>query len=308
MNGSERPGSAWRPIGLRWTPDEQVALEWDAPAGRAPRLSPLPVGGRLAVLVGADRRCVGVRHAGRRIECPLTAPLAPAARRAQCEACGALAATNSVATDTSLLDDKREYAVYLAHHGELIKVGISRTERGSARLLEQGALASVVLSTGSLPAARRVERLLGAALGLPDRVSSSRKRRARARPGTTAEREAALAAAIGDCQGLNWPSGQARRAPVISDHAHRYPCPRTACARRQRCVRWHPGSSSPAPSSAGSAATSTWPPMPARSCWTYACWPAGSCCGAHPTPSPQLRSSPCPPSPSKTNSSDPPAT
>ncbi|MDH6145189.1 hypothetical protein P3T35_007240 [Kitasatospora sp. GP30] len=227
MNGSERPGSgpAWRPIGLRWTPDEQVALEWDAPAGRAPRLSPLPAGGRLAVLVGADRRCVGVRHAGRRIECPLTAPLAPAARRAQCEACGALAATNSVATDTSLLDDKREYAVYLAHHGELIKVGISRTERGSARLLEQGALASVVLSTGSLPAARRVERLLGAALGLPDRVSSSRKRRARARPGTPAGREAAVAAAIGDCQGLNWPPGQARRTPVITDHAHLYPLP-----------------------------------------------------------------------------------
>ncbi|MCC9307791.1 DUF2797 domain-containing protein [Kitasatospora sp. RB6PN24] len=225
MNGRERPGSAWRPIGLCWTPDGQVALEWDAPADRSARFSALPVGGRLAVLVGADRRCLGVRHSGRRIDCPLAAALAPTARHPQCEACSALAATNSVATDSSLLDDKRDYSVYLAHHGELVKVGITRTERGTTRLLEQGALASVFLSSGSLPAARRVERLLGAALGLPDRVSSGRKRRARSRPGSPAERAAALAAAATACQDLNWPSAQARRTPLITDHAHVYPLP-----------------------------------------------------------------------------------
>jgi hypothetical protein len=175
--------------------------------------------------VGADRRCTGVRHGLRRIACPLTASIAPAARQSQCDACSALAATNSVATDTRLLDDKREYSVYLAHHGELVKVGITRTERGAARLLEQGALASAVLSTGSLPSARRVERLLGTVLGLPDRVSSRRKHLARTRPGAPTERAAALAEAIAACQILSWPAGQTWQTPRITDHARVYPLP-----------------------------------------------------------------------------------
>lgn len=69
-------------------------------------------------------------------------------------------------TDTAL-DDHREFSVYLAHHGSVVKAGITASERGQARLLEQGALSSLILSTGTLLSARRCEALLTTALGVP---------------------------------------------------------------------------------------------------------------------------------------------
>ncbi|MGW7008514.1 DUF2797 domain-containing protein [Streptomyces sp. NPDC054933] len=49
------------------------------------------------------------------------------------------------------MDDPRPFTVYLAHHGTAgVKVGITAVERGTARLLEQGALASLALSTRTL--------------------------------------------------------------------------------------------------------------------------------------------------------------
>jgi hypothetical protein len=85
-----------------------------------------------------------------------------------------------VAADT-IADDPRTYRVYLAWFGAgMVKVGITREERGAARLLEQGAVAFVWLGRGPLMAARRAEELLRVALGVPDRISYARKRAVRA--------------------------------------------------------------------------------------------------------------------------------
>jgi hypothetical protein len=98
-----------------------------------------------------------------------------------------------VAADT-LADDPRPYRVYLAWFGPgMLKVGITAEERGSARLLEQGAVCFSWLGTGPLMAARRTEELLRAALGVPDRIPYADKRAVRARlPGARAERAAEI--------------------------------------------------------------------------------------------------------------------
>ncbi|MEU4396877.1 DUF2797 domain-containing protein [Kribbella sp. NPDC023855] len=132
--------------------------------------------------------------------------------------------SNSIATDTRL-DDPRQFSVYLAHHGSVVKVGITAAERGDARLLEQGALASTFISTGSLLGARRVENLLMTTLGLPDRVSTTRKRRARDQPGSASEREARLISVAEQVSELPWPEGQIRGEIEVRDHTATYGLP-----------------------------------------------------------------------------------
>ncbi|WP_433012330.1 DUF2797 domain-containing protein [Kribbella sp. CA-294648] len=132
--------------------------------------------------------------------------------------------SNSIATDTRL-DDPRPFSVYLAHHGSVVKVGITAAERGDARLLEQGALASTFISTGSLLGARRVENLLITTLGLPDRVSTSRKRRARDQPGSLADREVSLLNVANQISALPWPDGQSRGEIKVRDHTAAYGLP-----------------------------------------------------------------------------------
>ncbi|QMU78752.1 DUF2797 domain-containing protein [Streptacidiphilus sp. PB12-B1b] len=215
--------AVWRAVGVAWR-DGAAVLTWWAPGGGAPRSSRLDLGAELAFTTGADRLCTGVWRAGRRHGCPTGAHLAASARSAQCPACQAIDRADSIAADTRL-HDPRPFAVYLAHHGGAVKVGITAVERGDARLLEQGALASAVISSGTLTAARRVENLLGAALGLPDRMSATRKRAARVRPGTAAERAADLLAAAERTQALTWPEGQTRREPLVADHAAAYGLP-----------------------------------------------------------------------------------
>jgi len=161
---------------------------------------------------------------GSRRHCPISAPLVPTVRTAQCPACQAADRADSVAADTRL-HDPRPFAVYLAHHGGAVKVGITAVERGDARLLEQGALASTVISTGSLTAARRGESLLGTALGLPDRMSAARKRAARTRPGTATQRAADLLDTAQRAGELAWPQGQARCETQVRDHAAVYGLP-----------------------------------------------------------------------------------
>ncbi|SDH11013.1 Protein of unknown function [Sinosporangium album] len=222
MNGVSPP--TWRATRLVWS-GEQALLEWSAPDGSATRASPLPVGGGLSFATGSERRCVGIRRAGRRMACPHGAPVEPSSRTAQCPTCRAWDRSDSIAADTRM-DDPRPFAVYLAHHGTAgVKVGITAAERGAARLLEQGALASTVLSTGTLASARRVEHLLGSALGLPDRVTTVRKRAARARPGTAAERARDLLAVAERARHLAWPEAQSRCDALVADHADVYGLP-----------------------------------------------------------------------------------
>lgn len=183
------------------------------------------MGADLAFSAGPDRECTGVWRAGRRHCCPVAAPLQPAARSSQCATCQSLDRSSSIAADTRI-DDPRPFTVYLAHHGAAgIKVGITAVARGSARLLEQGALSSIVLSTGTLASARRTERVLGAALGLPDRVSTTRKRAARAHPTTPAARAADLLATTERTRQVTWPEGQNRRESPAVDHCHTYGLP-----------------------------------------------------------------------------------
>jgi hypothetical protein len=186
----------------------------------------LELGAGLGFRVGEDRRCLGVWRAGRRLRCPQEAVLAPEATSGLCADCTALDRSRSIAADTRP-DDPRPFAVYLAHHGTAVKVGITAVERGIARLREQGALASLFLSSGTLMSARRSEHLLGAALGLPDRVSTTRKREARLRPGSADGRAAeldALAARVRDLP--DWPpSGQQPCEPQVTDHAAAYGLP-----------------------------------------------------------------------------------
>jgi hypothetical protein len=76
----------------------------------------------------------------------------------------------------------------------MVKVGITAVERGSVRLLEQGAVCSSRLGTGPLMAARRTEEVLRAALGVPDRIPYAAKRAVRsALPGEADERAAETA-------------------------------------------------------------------------------------------------------------------
>lgn len=214
----------WRAAGLVWA-GGAARWEWAAPGGGGRRSSAVDCGAGLAFVCGADRRCVGVWRAGRHLPCPGAELIEPAARTAQCASCQALDRSSSIATDTRL-DDPRDFAVYLAHHGTAVKVGITAVERGIARLLEQGALASVFLSAGTLVSARRTENLLGTALNVPDRVSTVRKRTARARPGTAAERAADLLAAAERAQHLaGWPPEQTRRPPQVTDHTAAYGLP-----------------------------------------------------------------------------------
>lgn len=212
-------GGAWWAGDVGWRAGEAV-LEWVG-AGQ----SVLRLGGGIAFAVGEEeRRCVGVWRGGRRAVCTRGgAALAADARSGLCAACAALDRADSIATDTRP-HDPRPFAVYLAHHGPVVKVGITAVERGDARLTEQGAFASVFVSEGTLMSARRSEQLLGAALGLPDRVSTARKRRARYLPGTAAGRAAELLDVVERVRGVpGWPpEGQRAREVRVVDHAQAY--------------------------------------------------------------------------------------
>ncbi|GAB3746775.1 DUF2797 domain-containing protein [Microlunatus parietis] len=203
--------------------------------------SPLPLGADLALTVGADRRCVGFWRRDRHIPCPTRSELPASARGPVCPECQTLDRWDSVAADTRL-DDPREFSVYLAHHGTKIKIGITATERGRARLLEQGALASMIISAGPLLSARRVEHLVSTALGYPDRISSVIKYEARTRPGTAADRARELLAAADRAAALDWPGGQVRTAdPEIVDHCSAYGLPDSGLQPRAALLPLVPG-------------------------------------------------------------------
>jgi len=159
-------------------------LVWDGG-----RRSALTWGKRVAfgVAEGGGRTCVGARGH----PCPVRAAVSGRSTGARCEECARLDRAHSVAADT-LADDPRPYRVYLAWFGPgMVKVGITAEERGSVRLLEQGAVCFSWLGTGPLMAARRTEELLRAALGVPDRIPYVEKRAVRARlPGSAVERAA----------------------------------------------------------------------------------------------------------------------
>ncbi|MFD3822301.1 DUF2797 domain-containing protein [Streptomyces sp. NPDC058625] len=203
---------AWRCSGLRWSADGPV-LMWEGG-----RRTALTWGKRVAFAVeeGGVRTCVGARgHT-----CPLAAVVPARSTGARCEECARLDRAHSVAADT-VADDPRPYRVYLAWFGPgMVKVGITGVARGSARLLEQGAVCFSWLGTGPLMAARRTEALLSAALRVPDRIPYADKRAVRAALfDTEGERAAELAELHGRSVALTgWPESLTREPFQPVDH------------------------------------------------------------------------------------------
>ncbi|WP_433546758.1 DUF2797 domain-containing protein [Streptomyces sp. CA-294286] len=217
----------WRSAGVGWAGGEP-GLRWEPGAGvsGAGPVSPLSYGaafgggnayGReIGFRVVGERRCVGVRGNA----CPYAAAVAGRATQAQCADCARLDRSRSVAADT-MADDPRPYAVYLAWFGPgMVKVGITREDRGPARLLEQGAVAFSRLGRGPLMAARRCEELLRAGLGVPDRIPYARKRAVRAALPGPEERAAEVEALHARAAGLaGWPEALEVVACEVVDHA-----------------------------------------------------------------------------------------
>ncbi|MFJ4981895.1 DUF2797 domain-containing protein [Streptomyces coeruleorubidus] len=203
---------AWKCSGLRWAADGPV-LAWDGG-----RRSALAWGKRVAfgVAEGGVRTCVGARgHA-----CPTGAAVSGRSTGARCEECARLDRAHSVAADT-IADDPRPYHVYLAWFGPgMVKVGITAEERGSARLLEQGAVCFSWLGVGPLMAARRTEELLRAALGVPDRIPYVEKRAVRAvLPEAAADRAVEVAELHARALALPaWPESLVREPLRVVDH------------------------------------------------------------------------------------------
>ncbi len=138
---------------------------------------------------------------------------------ARCEECARLDRAHSVAADT-IADDPRPYHVYLAWFGPgMVKVGITAVERGSARLLEQGAVCFGWLGRGPLMAARRAEEVLRAALKVPDRIPYADKRVVRAGLPAVEERARELAVLHARALGLaGWPESLEPVAFEAVDH------------------------------------------------------------------------------------------
>ncbi|MER6052444.1 DUF2797 domain-containing protein [Streptomyces sp. NPDC001793] len=206
-------------------------LGWYCAERGAERASLLPPGKELAFAAVGERRCLGVRRAGRWIVCPYEAVLESEGVKDQCPRCAQLDRSRSVAADT-MADDPRPYGVYLAYFGPgLVKVGITAVERGAARLVEQGAVAYAWLGRGPLMAARRAEALLGSALGVPDRFGKEAKRAARGVLPPVAERVAELAEMHGRAQGLGgWPETLEPVAFSCADHTELFGLERIAAA------------------------------------------------------------------------------
>ncbi|MFG3495941.1 DUF2797 domain-containing protein [Streptomyces sp. NPDC047928] len=161
--------SAWTCRGARWAGGAPELL-WERG-----RVSGLTYGQEVAFRAAGERRCPGARGN----PCPVAAVVAARSTGGLCPECARLDRMHSVASDT-VADDPRVYRVYLAWFGPgMVKVGITAEERGDTRLLEQGAVAFGWLGRGPLMAARRTEEVLGAALGVPDRIPYAAKRVAR---------------------------------------------------------------------------------------------------------------------------------
>lgn len=102
----------------------------------------------------------------------------------------------------------------------MVKVGITAVERGSARLLEQGAVVFTWLGRGPLMAARRSEELLRTALGVPDRIAYDAKRGVRSALPEAGVREAEVRELHARAVGLHgWPEALERMPFEAVDHA-----------------------------------------------------------------------------------------
>ncbi|MFD0039242.1 DUF2797 domain-containing protein [Streptomyces anulatus] len=205
----------WWCDGVRW-PGQAPELGWSRGGDR--RVSVLAYGAGIGFRALGERHCVGARGN----VCPLGAAVPGRSTGGRCAECARLDRAHSVAADT-MADDPRTYRVYLAWFGPgMVKVGITREERGAARLREQGAVVYSWLGRGPLMAARRTEEVLRAALGVPDRISYARKRAVRGRLPGAEERAVEvteLYRRAAELQGRGWPKSLERLPLEVVDQA-----------------------------------------------------------------------------------------
>ncbi|WP_435285081.1 DUF2797 domain-containing protein [Streptomyces bacillaris] len=218
----------WRCTGVAW-PGDGPELGWSR--GRERRVSVLAYGSGLGFRAVGERHCVGARGN----PCPVAAVVPARSTGGRCPECARLDRAHSVAADT-LADDPRPYRVYLAWFGPgLVKVGITREERGGARLREQGAVAYTWLGRGPLMAARRTEEVVRAALGVPDRIPYARKRTVRGQLPGERERFGEVVELYGRAvglQGRGWPESLEHLPLEVVDHARVFGLDRSARATR----------------------------------------------------------------------------
>ncbi|BFV55143.1 DUF2797 domain-containing protein [Kitasatospora sp. CMC57] len=144
----------WTATGLRW---RDGVPRLTAASGARVLEREVATGSRVGWTVVGPRRCVGIRTAHRHHPCPVAAELEPGGKAGQCGSCQDADQGLALARD-QILDDGRTYRLYLAWFGPgLAKVGLTAEQRGTARLVEQAALAWTFVARGSLPGIRRAE-------------------------------------------------------------------------------------------------------------------------------------------------------
>ncbi|MFD0566984.1 hypothetical protein ACFQ2M_37300 [Kitasatospora saccharophila] len=303
-------GNGWTATGLRW---QDGAPRLTATDGRERHARPLADGTPVAWRIAGPRRCTGARTERGHRPCPHRATVPAEGTTSQCPPCQNADRGLQLARDR-ILDDGREYRLYLAWFAPgLLKVGLTAVERGTARLLEQAALAWTFVARGPLPVVRRAELALAHARLARERIPAAAKYPAwwnlpAPRSGTT--RSPPPAPAPTACSPTRattgWNCSPTTPSPTRSSSTASPTAPPTTTSR-SRPSPTEPGWPAGCADRSAGTSSSTAPTAP-RCCSTPACSPAGPCT---PTPPPPPATAwPCSPGPApppnRTPCSEPP--
>lgn len=210
---------AWTCTGVSWRGGQPALTMTDAAGGEFSR--PLRYGEPFGVAITGPRRCVGIWRGDVRC-CPFDGLIDPGQGFAQCSVCAAADPGRAIARDGIV--DPRQFRLYLAAFGAgALKVGISAVDRGTERLLEQGALAFTWLGEGSHPAVRAAEAAVAGAGMATERPRRSTKLAGWWQQEGPAQRRDALQTVAAAAHRLSaWPAGVRRTAVDVVDHGDLY--------------------------------------------------------------------------------------
>jgi Protein of unknown function (DUF2797) len=186
---------------------------------QAERRRPAAIGQQLGWTLAGPRRCCGIWTGLARRPCPLGSLLEDSTDP-QCRPCAAADPGRALARDAAG-DDGRAYGLYLAWFGPgLLKIGLTAAERGRDRLLEQGAIAYLMLASGSYAGIRRAERMVSLAGLARERIPARAKASAWPNLPGAYDRAAALTTAQARIrEQLTWPAGTTLAAEPVIDQA-----------------------------------------------------------------------------------------
>lgn len=212
----------WLFTGLHWEAGCPVLTAMSASVSEeGPRRSVTP-GERVDWMLAGPRTCTGVWTGSARRACPASTPVPASGPDSQCPACGRADRGKQIARDNVPADDDREFVLYLAWFGPgpLIKVGLTAAERGRDRLLEQGALAFLLLAAGPYAAVRHAEKSIAQAGLAAERLSARAKSAAWLNLPEARDRAADLSTARASMAGrIFWPDDIAFRSAGPIDQA-----------------------------------------------------------------------------------------